>query len=330
LRHSALYRADQHSYLLYPDRQLPGFLERNVIPTEAFAGCPLLPALLAASDGRLVVRDADGRHRFAPDLANSSALNERLAALAADPAWATRVPAHAPQVREIYENVFKHRAFTGRSGSMFGYEGLGCIYWHMVAKLLVAVQENLFAAEAAGDPQAARLAALYYEVRAGLGFNKTPAVYGAFPTDPYSHTPGHSGAQQPGMTGQVKEEILTRLGELGVRVARGCVRFAPTLLRASEFTHSPGEFRYVNRTGQPATLALPAGSLAFTFCGTPVIYRLSGGTASLQIYRADGTVLAIAGGQLDAATSARLFARDGSMRHVEVHLGVDFHPYHAP
>ena len=94
---------------------------------------------------------------------------------------------------------------------MFGYEGLGCIYWHMVAKLLLAVQENLFAAEAAGDPPAARLAALYYDVRAGLGFNKTPAVYGAFPTDPYSHTPGHSGAQQPGMTGQVKEEILTRL-----------------------------------------------------------------------------------------------------------------------
>ena len=28
-------------------------------------------------------------------------------------------------------------------------------------------------------------------------------------------TPDHSGAQQPGMTGQVKEEIITRFGELG-------------------------------------------------------------------------------------------------------------------
>src|SRR5690606_18256140 len=32
LRDSDLYRADQHSYLLYPDRELPGFLERNRIP----------------------------------------------------------------------------------------------------------------------------------------------------------------------------------------------------------------------------------------------------------------------------------------------------------
>ncbi|CAN0044150.1 unnamed protein product, partial [Discosporangium mesarthrocarpum] len=42
----------------------------------------------------------------------------------------------------------------------------------------------------------------------------------AFPTDPYSHTNRH-GAQQPGMTGQVKEEIVTRFGELGVRIEGG-------------------------------------------------------------------------------------------------------------
>ena len=29
LRHSRLYRADQASYMLYPDRTLPGFLEKN-------------------------------------------------------------------------------------------------------------------------------------------------------------------------------------------------------------------------------------------------------------------------------------------------------------
>ncbi len=46
----------------------------------------------------------------------------------------------------LYEQVFNHKAFTGRSGGMFGFEGLGCIYWHMVSKLLLAVQENFFAA----------------------------------------------------------------------------------------------------------------------------------------------------------------------------------------
>ena len=72
-------------------------------------------------------------------------------------------------------------------------------------------------------------------MRGGLGFNKTPVEYGAFPADPYSHTPKHAGAQQPGMTGQVKEEILTRFGELGLRVSDGTVRFEPSLLRPSEF-----------------------------------------------------------------------------------------------
>jgi hypothetical protein len=66
-----------------------------------------------------------------------------------------------------------------------------------------------------------RLTAGYRRIRDGLGFRKDPAAYGAFPTDCYSHTPAHAGAQQPGMTGQVKEEVLTRLGELGFVLADG-------------------------------------------------------------------------------------------------------------
>ncbi len=93
------------------------------------------------------------------------------------------------------------------------------------------------------------LVSLYYRVREGIGFNKTPAEYGAFPTDPYSHTPKHIGAQQPGMTGQVKEEILTRFAELGVRVHDGAVRFDPCLLRACEFIDEPQPFRFLDVDG---------------------------------------------------------------------------------
>ena len=85
------------------------------------------------------------------------------------------------------------------------------------ASALKELVENALDA-GAGTEACQRLGSLYYRVREGIGFNKTPAEYGAFPTDPYSHTPGHGGAQQPGMTGQVKEEILTRWGELGLRV----------------------------------------------------------------------------------------------------------------
>ena len=51
LRHSALYQADQHSYILYPDRDLPGFLEKNCLTRRAGAvGLSLLAALVEARD----------------------------------------------------------------------------------------------------------------------------------------------------------------------------------------------------------------------------------------------------------------------------------------
>ena len=321
LRHGPLYRADQRSYLLYPDRQLPGFLERNVIPAPAVAGCPLLQELLAVGDLRLVQRDADGRHRFHPDLVNGAALDDRLRILAADPRWAEAVRTCSPQVRAIYEEVFHHRAFTGRSGAMFGYEGLGCIYWHMVAKLLVALQENLLEAQGAADPHATRLAEIYYDVRAGLGFNKTPCAYGAFPTDPCSHTPGHSGAQQPGMTGQVKEEIITRLGELGIRIAHGSITFVPELLRAAEFTTAPSVFHYVDATEQEAGFDLPAGTLAFTFCGVPIVYHRGMNAGHLRLRFAGQTEREYSGMHLDPATSALVFERSGKVVRIDVELG---------
>ena len=49
--------------------------------------------------------------------------------------------ADSKKVLDIFESVFDHKSFTGRSGTFFGYEGLGSIYWHMVSKLLLAVYE---------------------------------------------------------------------------------------------------------------------------------------------------------------------------------------------
>jgi hypothetical protein len=326
LRASALFRPDQNSYLLYPDRDLPEFIARNRIPSTGWASCPLFAAMLAAADDRLVLRDQAGNLRFNADLVSREALEQRLELCAADPVWREQVAAQADQVRAVYETVFMHRAFTGRSGSMFGFEGLGCIYWHMVAKLLLAVQENFFAARQAGAPEASRLAVLYHDVRGGLGFNKTPAEYGAFPTDPYSHTPGHSGAQQPGMTGQVKEEILTRWGELGVTVKGGRISFQPALLRADEFGRRPVRMQVIRPGGRSEELTVPAEALAFTLAGTPVIYRRNGKGARLRIAWADGRADDLPGCRLDEAASAALLARDGTLGQIEVELGPGYRP----
>jgi hypothetical protein len=223
-------------------------------------------------------------------------------------------------VLAIWEQVFRHGEFTGRSSCFFMFEGIGSIYWHMVAKLLVAVQENVTGARKAGAPAetVAALSDAYRAIRDGLGYRKPPDVYGAVPTDPYSHSPRHTGAQQPGMTGQVKEEILTRWGELGILIEDGCLRFAPQLADASEFRDQPSTFAYVDALGAPQSIALPAASLAFTCCGTPVCYA-TGPEPGIVVRLCDGTTRRL-GGSLDLPPeeSAAVFGRTGEVLRIDV------------
>ncbi|GIG21281.1 hypothetical protein Cch01nite_20050 [Cellulomonas chitinilytica] len=316
VRRSRLYRADQHSYTLYPDKELPSFLERNRITAEQAAACPLVDELVQAGDTSLVLRDVRGVHRFAPGLHNARDVEAALDALPDAPS-----PAGRAALLDVFEQVFHHAEFTGRSGSFFAYEGLGSIYWHMVSKLLLAIQENVERAVADGaDPAVvAGLVDAYEDVRLGLGYCKTPEVYGAFPVDPYSHTPAGRGARQPGMTGQVKEEVLTRLGELGLRVEAGRVVVRPVLLRATEWTAEPDVFRYLDVAQRPQTIALAAGSLAFTFCQVPVVYS-RGGAASVVAVLADGSRVAGVDGALDADVSQKVFRRTGEVVRIEVEL----------
>jgi hypothetical protein len=317
---SRLYREDQRSFLLYPEKTLPGFLEKNVVPDERVESIPLLRDLLAAGDPSVLQRDALGVCRFPGDLAHARDLSDALERLATDERWAGRVAEDGPRVLEVFEEVFRHRSFTGRSGRMYGYEGLGCIYWHMVAKLLLAVQEIVTRAAEDGAPPrvVGALARHYHRIRAGLGFEKSPAVYGAFPTDPYSHTPRHAGAKQPGMTGQVKEEILTRFGELGVRVEKGIVRFRPLLLRAREFRTEGGSYGHLDLDGRTRPIEVPAGALAFSFCQVPVIYHRTADEPWIRIGSAGGTSPDRPGDVLGEEESSSLLDRDGWITRIDV------------
>jgi hypothetical protein len=320
---SDLYRADQRSFLLYPERALPGFLEKNVVPDARIRAVPLLCALLEAGERSLLERDARGVGRFNAGFANARDLESALDRLAEREPWAAGVARDRQAVVDVWEAVFHHRSFTGRSGTMYGYEGLGCIYWHMVAKLLLAVQELVLRAErdstAPGVLEA--LVRAYDRIRDGLGFAKTPGEFGAFPTDPYSHTPRHAGAQQPGMTGQVKEEILTRLGELGVQVEEGRVRFRPMLLRPGEFLRQAGTYRYFDVAGEAREIAVPAGGLAFSCCQVPVIYE-SSEEESICVTARDGTASRRPGDRLTAEESRALFDRRGTVSRIDVRVRV--------
>ncbi len=318
---STVYREDQDSFMLYPDRALPSFLEKNRINEADVDAIPLLRRLLADGNDQVVVRDEDGHYRFSAQFTNVGDLESELSGLPAE--YADDAAASRDALRSLFEQIFDHQSFTGRSGTMFGFEGLGCIYWHMVSKLLLAVQENFFAAAADGvDPATLhRIGELYYRVRHGLGFNKTPAEYGAFPTDPYSHTTGHSGARQPGMTGQVKEEVLTRFGELGVRVADGAISFEPSLLRPREFLAEAGRYRHLAVDGAWQEIEVPANGLAFSFCQVAVVYTLTDSDKEgVLVSFADGTENQIESLDLPSDLSSELFDRSGRILKLTVSI----------
>lgn len=318
LRASALYRADQDSYLLQPDRALPRFLEKNCVDSAAVAANPLLVRLLDAHDATIVRRDARGTIHFNGDFRTAADLRTALAALG-EP-YTNDVRHHGDAVVVLFEETFSHRRFTGRSGTFFAYEGLGSIYWHMVSKLRLAVSENILAARQRGeaDEIVSALASHYWAIVRGIGAEKSPERYGAFPSDPYSHTPENSGVKQPGMTGQVKEDILARFAELGVQVEAGCLVFQPSLFDRDEVLSQPAQMHYVDVRGVEQRITIPAGAYAFTLCQVPVVCHGSD-EDRLDIAYLGGGSRQIAGHRLDAETSQALFARAGTIERIDHH-----------
>lgn len=319
LRKSGMYCSDQHSYMLYPDRNLPGFLEKNQISSDQVQDLTLVTELSKAGDHSLISCDINGTYHFNSDFRNATDVRNALNSLRQNPILAGLVDAEERKILDLFEAVFDHKSFTGRSGTFFAYEGLGSIYWHMVSKLLLAIQETVLHAHETGEAHSIcrELEEIYFDVRKGLGFNKLPGLYGAFPTDPYSHTPAGQGAKQPGMTGQVKEEILVRFVELGLRVDRGVIFFDPFLLQKGEYLQSAGSFDYVDIRGQNQSFPLPVGALAYTFCQTPIMYQ-SAQEAKTEILFSDGSLQTSSGRELTFEVSQHIFNRDGWVKKIVV------------
>jgi hypothetical protein len=321
LRQSRLYRADQHSYILYPNKTLPRFLEKNRVDPEQVADFSLISTLLERGDPSLMVKDENGDYHFNGDFKNVRSVKQTLERLQEDAELAPLVALEGEAICQLFEDVFDHASFTGRSSTFFAYEGLGSIYWHMVSKLLLAVQECYLQACRAGEPTEIlqQLKAHYYDIRSGIGFNKSPEVYGAFPTDPYSHTPAGQGAKQPGMTGQVKEEILTRAKELGLFVENGQLVFDFSLLQQQEWLEHPTTFHTLDVQQHSQQLELPAGAFAYTYCQVPVVC-VRAETPAIVAHLAGGQTQHIAGNRLDGEHSRRILQRTGEVMWLEVHV----------
>jgi hypothetical protein len=329
LRTSRMYRPDQDSYLLYPDRELPRFLDKNNIPAELVNQSALLKRLIEEGDTSVVRRDAAGNFHFNGDFRNAADVRRAVAELAKTGDYGELIQSGARQLASIFENIFCHHQFTGRSGTFFAYEGLGSIYWHMVSKLALATIENFVEARRSDAPASVveRLASHFRQIRAGIGAEKSPIEYGAFPGDPYSHTPSQSGVQQPGMTGQVKEDILSRFLEIGVRVEAGRISFDPVLLQPSEFTNRlaalpKGLSLFSELIGDQSN---DAARFLFTLCGVPVVYSIAD-CFQIQVLYADGRIETADELHLSAEQSGELFTRSGNIRQINVKLDPGNYP----
>jgi len=297
---SDLYRADVNTFMLYPRRDLPNFLAKNQV-----AGDREVPELLE--------RDVSGTLRFDASLSNEADLRDAMAEHSvSDDA--------REYLLDAWEQTFDHQAFTGRSGTMHAYEGIGSVYWHMVGKLLLAAVENANWARSAGEDDAADALELLAErVRDGLGYRRSAQEFGAFMTDPYSHTPWGRGAQQPGMTGLVKEELVARRLAIGVHVEQGCLVFAPDSLDPQELLTGATDWHIPAGVRPGQTIPLPAGSIGLQICGVPVVIE-DAETSSITVHaecehHVDGTTL-------PETWSARVFARDAALSRLHIRVPI--------
>ncbi len=325
LRNSSMYRQDQQSYLLYPDRQLPRFTEKNIIPAEKAEKSALISRLTAEKNSQILTRDDSGNYHFNWRFRNASLLSKALDELNPEQ-YGSLVRTEKESILALYEELFDHHSFTGRSGTFYAYEGLGSIYWHMASKLLLAAQECYFLSvnEKAETEVRERLKKHYEDIKTGLGLYKSPEVYGAFPTDAYSHTPGTAGAQQPGMTGQVKEDFLCRMRELGIHLTEGQLEFRHPLLSFREFLTQESIFEYYHPDGHVHQIVLHAGELGYTFCQVPVICHL-GSENRIIIHFDDGKEVRLNGHRIDRETTSKILQRTGEIHRIDLFVHMPEH-----
>ncbi len=78
LRKSKLYREDQHSYILYPNKTLPLFINRNTIPAEAVKKSMLCQTLIKEGNFQILSQDIKGDYHFNGNFKNAEDLKVAL------------------------------------------------------------------------------------------------------------------------------------------------------------------------------------------------------------------------------------------------------------
>ncbi len=272
----SLFSKEGGYHTLYPVNKTTRFYNKNSVGSEfeEIAG--------------IIVKDCNGKLHFDSSIASSDILLARAESLGISKEKIEAIEAE-------FERVFEHKKFTGRSSVMYKFEGIGCAYWHQNAKFALAVLETAQRTSKSGEDIKAIYAA-YNKLLQGFIYRKSPSECKALPLEPYSHTSFNKKSEQPGMTGQVKESIIMRRGELGVLVENGEIIFEPKFIREDEFAD--------------------CDEVKFSCYGLPFSYKKTG-QVSVKICK-NGEKITLSELAIPKSISSGIFNRNGEIKSVEV------------
>ncbi len=272
-----LYSEKLKCHTLYPIRKTKRFFDKNNISTsiEPIQG--------------IVTKDLKGNLHFNSDIKTEDILLEKC-----EKAGVSTVNTLALQAE--YEELFSHKKFNGRSEVMYKFEGIGCVYWHQNAKFTLAILETAQKAKENGE-DITEIYKVYNDLMQGFIYRKSPTECGAIPIEPYSHTSFSGKSEQPGMTGQVKESVIMRRIELGLKVKEGVISFDSDFLRGEEFDDN--------------------GEVFFTLCGIPTSYKKSE-EKKIVVTLTNGETIENSNYTIDFDLSNKIFQRISDIKTIDI------------
>jgi len=104
-----------------------------------------------------------------------------------------------------------------------------------------------------------------------------------------------------------------------VFVKNGELQFNPRLLRNREFLDAPVVFKYTDITNQVKEIELEKGSLCFTYCQIPIVYKLSEENQIKVVFN-NGETLNFDTLILNKEQSQNIFSRTGKIEKLIVSL----------
>ncbi|MFY7861908.1 MAG: hypothetical protein ACOVP5_06730, partial [Chitinophagales bacterium] len=115
-------------------------------------------------------------------------------------------------------------------------------------------------------------------------------------------------------------DIITRFKELGVRVNEGSLGFSPSFLSKKEFFTESKTVNFISINGNKLEMVVPANSLAFSICQTPVVYTIHSSNQIIINYHDKAET--IDGILLYKEIAKKIFDRTGEIKSLNVMLKI--------